>query len=102
MVSDHGDNLGLAFDPSSYICGPDTGKDTDKVQPYVGHVYLRDTSASEFQVRVGQGGVDYGKVIAQLNAFNYRRALCVDVVEVSGIEHSAEMRKMRLLLESLL
>ncbi len=102
VLCDNVDNLGLAFDPSIYICGPDAGKDTDKVQPYVGHVYLRDTSASDFQVKVGQGEVDYGRVISQLSAFNYRRALCVDVVEMPGIEHSAEMRKMRLLLESLL
>tara|TARA_Y100001968_G_scaffold42685_1_gene32733 strand:+ start:29 stop:778 length:750 start_codon:yes stop_codon:yes gene_type:complete len=102
LLCDYVDNLGLAFDPSIYICGPDAGKDTDKVQPYVGHVYLRDTNASDFQVKVGQGEVDYGKVIAQLAAEDYRRALCVDVVEMPGIEHSAEMRKMRLLLESLL
>ncbi len=102
VLCDNVDNLGLAFDPSIYICGPDAGKDTDKVQPYVGHVYLRDTSPTEFQVKVGQGEVDYGKIIAQLAASGYRRALCVDVAEVAGVEHSAEMRKMRLLLESLL
>ena len=81
---------------------PDAGKDSDKVLAYVGHVYLRDTSPTEFQVKVGQGEVDYGKIISQLSALDYRRALCVDVVETPGIEHSAEMRKMRLLLESLL
>ena len=102
VLCDNVDNLGLAFDPSIYICGPDAGKDTDKIQPYVGHVYLRDTSSSEFQVKVGQGEVDYAKVISQLNAVGYRRALCVDVVEMPGVEHSAEMRKMRLLVESLL
>jgi hypothetical protein len=32
----------------------------------------------------------------------YRRAMSVDIVPQEGIEHSAEMRKMRLLLESLL
>ena len=102
VLCDNVDNLGLAFDPTIYICGPDAGKDSDKVLAYVGHVYLRDTSPTEFQVKVGQGEVDYGKIISQLSALDYRRALCVDVVETPGIEHSAEMRKMRLLLESLL
>ena len=102
VLCDNVDNLGLAFDPTIYICGPDAGKDFDKVLAYVGHVYLRDTSPTEFQVKVGQGEVDYGKIISQLSALDYRRALCVDVVETPGIEHSAEMRKMRLLLESLL
>ncbi len=102
VLCDNVDNLGLAYDPSIYICGPDAGKDTDKVQPYVGHVYLRDTSPSEFQVKVGQGEVDYGRVLSQLIATGYRRALCVDVAETPDTEHFAEMRKMRLLLESLL
>ena len=102
VLCDNVENLGLAFDPTIYICGPDAGKDSDKVQAYVGHVYLRDTSPTEFQVKVGQGEVDYGKIISQLSALGYRRALCVDVVEMPGIEQSAEMRKMRLLLESLL
>ena len=87
----------MAYDPSIYICGPDAGKDTDKVQPYVGHVYLRDTSPSEFQVKVGQGEVDYGRVLSELMATGYRRALCVDVAETPDTEHFAEMRKMEAL-----
>jgi hypothetical protein len=33
---------------------------------------------------------------------NYNRALCVDIREMPDVDHAAELRKMRLLLESLL
>jgi hypothetical protein len=65
-------------------------------------VRLRDTSKSQFQVRVGQGEVEYGRLVTQLNTFNYRRALCVDLAPLPDVDQNAEMRKMRLLLESLL
>jgi hypothetical protein len=56
------------------------------------------------QVRIGQGLIEYGKLVTQLAKVNYQRALCVQIVDLpdSGIDHMAEMRKMRLLLESLL
>ena len=56
------------------------------------------------EVRIGQGEVEYGRLISQLSKFKYSRALCVDFAEIPGsdIDHMAEMRKMRLLLESLL
>jgi hypothetical protein len=53
-------------------------------------------------VRVGQGEIDYGKLIGQLQKVGYERALSVDMLPIEGFDHRAEMRKMRLLLESLL
>ena len=102
VLCDNVDNLGLAFDPSVYVYGPDAGKDHDKLIKYVRHLYLRDTSPDEYQVRVGQGTVDYGNIVHILNQMQYRRAMSVDIIPQAGIEHAAEMRKMRLLLESLL
>ena len=54
------------------------------------------------QVRVGQGEVDYGKLISQLNRVKYNRALCVRITEMPDVDHMVELRKVRLLLESLL
>jgi sugar phosphate isomerase/epimerase len=102
VLCDNVDNLGLAFDPSVYICGSEVGKDPQKLIKYVRHLYLRDSSPEDYQVRVGQGTVDYGQLVHTLNKMQYRRAMSVDIVPQEGIEHSAEMRKMRLLLESLL
>jgi hypothetical protein len=51
---------------------------------------------------VGQGEVEYGKLIAQLRKAKYNRALSVDIQEMPDVDHMGEMRKMRLLLESLL
>ena len=51
---------------------------------------------------MGQGQVEYGRLVTQLNMFRYNRALCVDIVPLPDVDQMAELRKMRLLLESLL
>jgi sugar phosphate isomerase/epimerase len=69
---------------------------------YVYHVRLRDTSRDRLQVRVGQGLVEYGRLVNQLRKVHYDRALSVDIAAMPGVDQPAELRKMRLLLESLL
>jgi sugar phosphate isomerase/epimerase len=54
------------------------------------------------QVRVGQGDVEYGRLVSQLSKHRYNRALSVDIMPMPEIDQAAEMRKIRLLLESLL
>jgi len=94
--------LGITLDPSHYICGPHQGGNFEQVMEHVYHVRLRDTSKQELQVRVGQGEVEYGRLINQLNKVGYDRALCVDISAIPDVDQAAEMRKMRLLLESLI
>lgn len=94
--------LGITLDPSHYILGPHSGKPYDQVMEHVYHVRFRDTSKDEFQVRVGKGEVEYGRLVTQLNRVRYNRALCVDILPKEDIDQAAEMRKIRLLLESLL
>jgi len=101
VLCDNVEGLGLTLDPSHYICGPHKGRNFDKLMKYVCHVHLRDTSKEEFQVRIGQGEVDYGRLVGQLRKMKYNRALSVHLIEKPDVEHRAEMRKMRLLLESL-
>jgi sugar phosphate isomerase/epimerase len=102
VLCDNVKGLGLTLDPSHYICGPHRGESYDQVYPYVYHVRLRDTSKEQLQVRVGQGLIEYGRLISQLTRVRYDRALSVDILPVEGVDQFAEMRKMRLLLESLL
>jgi sugar phosphate isomerase/epimerase len=102
VICDHVKGLGLAYDPSHYIYQQPTPRNTDKLLKYVHHVYLRDTTKDQLQIRVGQGDVDYGKLVGQLAKLGYRRALSVDIRPCDETDHFAEMRKIRLLLESLL
>lgn len=104
VLCKHIRGLGVTLDPSHFICGPHQGASYNQLLPYVSHVQLRDTTPEKLQVRVGQGQVEYGRLIAQLEQHRYTRALCVDIVDEpdSGIDHHAELRKMRLLLESML
>jgi sugar phosphate isomerase/epimerase len=96
--------LGLSLDPSHYI---QAGvKDHDDVYPYVQNVLLRDTGKGpgEFQVRIGQGEIEYGRIVNQLERFGYDRALTVAIHD--GIDNpfdvEVEVRKLKLLLESLI
>jgi len=102
VLCDNVKGLGLTLDPSHYVYGPHGGAHFDKVMKYTYHVLLRDTSKEQLQVRVGQGEIEYGRLINQLNRVGYDRALCADITPMPGVDHHAELRKMRLLLESLI
>ena len=102
VLCDNVKGLGLTLDPSHYITGPRQGRDFSKVIPYTYHVHLRDSTKNELHVRVGKGEVDYGKLISQLEGVGYDRALTVHMPPIEGYDHRAELRKIRLLLESLL
>ncbi len=102
VLCDNVKGLGITLDPSHYIYGPQAGANYDNLMKYVYHVRLRDTNKTALQVRVGQGEIEYGRLVNQLTKARYDRALCVDVAPLPDVEQLAEMRKMRLLLESLL
>lgn len=96
--------LGLTLDPSHYICGPNRGQSYDQVFPHVNHVHLRDTTPDEVQVPVGLGEIDYSRLINQLRRESYNLALCVDILPAYAPEptRGLELRKLRMLLETLL
>jgi sugar phosphate isomerase/epimerase len=97
--------LGVALDPSHYIAGPHQGKSYEEILPYVRHVRLRDTGRgpNQFQVRVGQGEVEYGRLVSQLSRHQYERALSVDIRDIpdAPFPMEPELRKLKYLLESL-
>jgi sugar phosphate isomerase/epimerase len=97
--------LGLTLDPSHFVAGPHQGQNYDIVFPYIRHVHLRDSGRAmeKFQVQVGQGEIEYGRIIAQLARHHYERLLTVDILDIPdapfAIDH--EVRKLKYLLESL-
>ncbi|MEZ6122928.1 MAG: TIM barrel protein [Planctomycetaceae bacterium] len=96
--------LGITLDPSYYICTPKGAVSFAVVYPAVTHVHLRDTSLSELQVPAGLGEIDYARIISALQKERYDRTLCIDLLPetMQGEERLLELRKLRLLLESLL
>lgn len=96
------EGLGVAIDPSHFVYQWPRPRDYDALLPRVCHVRLRDSSREQLQVQIGQGIVEYGRLVIQLGKSGYQRALCVDILPQDGIDQNAELRKMRLLLESLL
>lgn len=96
--------LGLTLDPSYYVCGPLRNGNYDQVFPYVYHTQLRDSSPQAIQVPIGLGEIDYSRLISQLRRSNDARALTVELLPefMEEANRPIELRKMRLLLESLL
>ena len=88
----------LLSEPLRY--GRKPGANYEQLMKHVYHVRLRDTNKSSLQVRVGQGEVEYGRLVNQLSKCRYDRY--VDIIPQLDIDQMAEMRKMRALLESLL
>lgn len=97
--------LALTLDPSHYHVSLHGRCEYDALYPLVRHVRLRDTGRApdQFQVRIGQGEIEYGKIISQLERCRYDRALTVDVRDVpdSPFPVEPEVRKLKYLLESL-
>jgi sugar phosphate isomerase/epimerase len=98
--------LGLALDPSHYVNAPQKVGNYDGVYPYVRHVQFRDTGKQPgaFQVRVGQGDIEYTRIVSLLERHGYDRALSISIYDEldSPFEVEVEVRKLKLLLESLL
>ena len=97
--------LGLTLDPSHYVNGPHQGGAYDEIFPYIRHVQLRDSGKApgKFQVRVGQGEIEYGRIISQLQRCRYDRLLTVALHDVAEAPFAmeTEVRKLKYLLESL-
>ena len=97
--------LGLTLDPSHLIAGPNQGESFEQLYPFVRHVHLRDTGRGpdQFQVRVGQGEIEYGRIITHLSRLNYDRLLSVEIGDIADAPYSmeTEVRKLKFLLESL-
>jgi sugar phosphate isomerase/epimerase len=102
VMCDSVKGLGITLDPSHYVFGPHSGVNFEQVMKHVFHMRLRDTTKDQLQVRVGQGEIEYGRLVNQLHKVRYDRALCVDMTAMPDVDQLTEMRKMRLLLESLL
>ncbi len=96
--------LGLTLDPSYYMVGNHAGRSYDQVFPYVYHTHLRDSTSQSLQVQVGLGELDYTRLINQLKRQGYSRALSVDLLPTAEnvAERPLELRKLRMLLDTLL
>jgi len=97
--------LALTLDPSHFV-GSAKDAEVERLYPFVQNVHLRDTGKGpdEFQVRIGQGRIDYARIVNLLNRGGYKRALTVAVHDRQDDPdaHEVEVRKLKLLLETLL
>jgi sugar phosphate isomerase/epimerase len=101
-ICDYVPGVGLALDPSQYHCSNLRNKNYDRLMNHVFHVHLRDSKKDQIQVKVGQGEIEYGRLITLLQRVGYDRALSIDIIPMESMDTRQELRKLRLLLESLL
>ena len=96
--------LGLTLDPSYFTTRNHTEDGCDALYPFVKHVRLRDSGnkPDQFQLRIGQGMIEYGRIIGQLDRCRYDRALSVDIRDLpeNNFPVEPEIRKLKHLLES--
>src|SRR5262249_61338765 len=92
--------------PSNSPVGPYHDDELDILSPSVQHARLRDTNGKtgQFQVRIGQGEIEYGRIVNQLTRYDYRRTLSVDIHDQPEPPYpmTPEVRKLKYLLESLI
>jgi sugar phosphate isomerase/epimerase len=101
-LCDYVPGVGLTLDPSHYLCSAGKNKNYEKLLNYVFHVHLRDSKKDKLQVRVGQGEIDYSRLITQLQNAGYQHALSIEMTPEADLDMRQELRKLRLLLDSLL
>ena len=101
VLCNNAEGLGITLDPSVYLCGSANNKNLDNILKFVCNTHLRDSKPDVFQVSVGQGEVDYAKLVTQLEREKYDRALTVHMVPDESLDHRVELRKLRRLLETL-
>ena len=96
--------LGLTLDPSYFTTRSLAEDGCDPLYPFVKHVRLRDSGSKpdQFQLRIGQGMIEYGRIIGQLDRCRYDRALSVDIRDLpdNPFPVEPEIRKLKHLLES--
>jgi sugar phosphate isomerase/epimerase len=94
--------LGLTLDPTHYLIGPHRTDQYDDLYAHVRHVRLRDSRPDHFQMRVGQGEIEYGKILNQLTRHRYERAVSVDIHDDVTAANEPEVRKLKYLLDSMI
>lgn len=94
--------LAVTLDPSCFIYGYEKIVEFDSILDKVCHIRLRDTTSKQFQVQIGQGVLEYNRLVVGLSKVNYQGAFCADIPPLPNLDQEVELRKMRLLLESLL
>ncbi len=94
--------LGLTYDPSYSMKASE--KTVELVLPRTFHVHLRDSTPDQVQVQVGLGEIDYSDLVTNLRRQQYSRALAVEWIPELGDpeQRPLELRKLRMLLDSLL
>lgn len=98
------EGLGIGFDPSYFLGEPRFENTLELVSEHTSHVFLRDSTVEQVQVQVGLGEVDYGRLVSQLQKYRYERALSVELLpdQMDHQQRTLELRKLRMLLDSLL
>ena len=98
------DGLGIALDPTTFVCRPGGSVDYDIVFGHVIHSLLRDASTTERQISCGLGDVDFNRITTALTSLGFDRTLSVDLLPqtMAGEERLLELRKLRLLMETML
>jgi sugar phosphate isomerase/epimerase len=92
-------DLKFTLDLTHFLVGPFREQGYGELLPYIRHAHLRDTGPTRgaLQVPLGQGIVDFEKLILDLNRSGLVNAVSVEIVDViAGIEnYSLEAQRLK-------
>ena len=96
--------MGITLDPTCYVCDFARHGEWEIVLSHTLHCQLRDATPSEGQVSCGLGDVDFNRIASSLQNLGFNRTLSVDLLPKTmiGEQRLLELRKLRLLFESML
>ena len=98
--------LGLTLDPSHFLQGPHPQRRLRRRFSLRSERPLAryGTGPGEFQVRVGQGQIEYARIVNLLQRYGYNRSLTVAIIDRpdNPFDREVELRKLKLLLETLI
>lgn len=98
--------LGITLDPTHYMVGPHKGDLPEDLYKLVRHVRVRDSGhePDQFQMCVGQGKIEYGRIIAKLERLGYNRVVAIDYHDIADSPFPVlpEVRKLKYLIESMI
>lgn len=87
--------LRFAYDPTHFVMNGIALPDTLPLMEKSVQVHLRDAAPGAMQSRFGQGAVDFGWILTQLRARDYRGHFSIEYLEQEGHDLSADVLGLR-------
>lgn len=92
--------LKLAYDPSHFVMGERSLRDSNVLLPYTAHVHLRNAVKGNFQAPMDSGALDFMWVFEALDGSGYQDAVAIEYLDNRDGTVIGDVTKLKKLLET--